>query len=795
MLDYKTIIKYSHKEILVSIFLLIALVLNVVPVRHSIELMVFDSMQCGIAANDEIIQVFYDVGVGISESNSMTLRRFEVTKTDDDNKLHIYKFPLPSKRINSIRIDPGIQPKTWYFHSIVLKSTYLDQTVYSYIWTPQLIFNEFLPSNDIGIFDLHNDRLKIETTGNDAQFFYGDGFVIFSDSMLEAELLIKNLLRSVTFLLLLIWFYLLRKEIYLRLNLLFKQIKKLFEPMPEVSFLFPFWFWLIFFMITSLKFWLVMDNSLNALDYALYDDALYVKLAENLIKGNWLGGYDNLTLVKHPFYSFWIALMFYLGIPLSFSHSFLYVFSCFIFTIAVRPLLRNLPYLILIVYATLLFHPISFPIIGMQRVIREGIYMSLPLLVLSFLIGSLLRKNASIKELIIWNVGFGLSLAAFLLTREEGIILFPSLILLMLVQTYRHVVFTRDKKKIFAVLFIPIMITFIIIGAVASINYYYYDAFIINDRTHRAFSGARDILVSVKPDEMKSYLPVSKETRIKIYQVSPAFAELEPFLDGKLLEVWGNVGPYKGDDISTHFNWALRDAVAMAGYYGSAKSSLNYYKRLTSEIQTACDSGQIDCYNKSPIPFVPTISQEHILPFFDIFTMMVVDVTTLEGISLSISPKSKSSEEGVLYFNDITRGLISPRESDYVKENQNKLTNIKIGILEIILSIYKYYMCLLIIFSIILFLYKIIYSVIKHKFSISLMISVSLLMAAVARIYMLSLASVINFPHWQYSLVYRSSTYPVVGAFSLLVILCFVIEQRSLFYSQVSNKVKNKTKA
>ena len=42
--------------------------------------------------------------------------------------------------------------------------------------------------------------------------------------------------------------------------------------------------------------------------------------------------------------------------------------------------------------------------------------------------------------------------------------------------------------------------------------------------------------------------------------------------------------------------WALRDAVAAAGYYSSGKFPEEYYLRLAQEIDNACSKGRLDCY-------------------------------------------------------------------------------------------------------------------------------------------------------------------------------------------------------
>jgi hypothetical protein len=59
----------------------------------------------------------------------------------------------------------------------------------------------------------------------------------------------------------------------------------------------------IFVAITLIYLWLVATLQIAIHADAAHDDALYAKLALNILRGEWLGGYDSLTLLRGPFYS------------------------------------------------------------------------------------------------------------------------------------------------------------------------------------------------------------------------------------------------------------------------------------------------------------------------------------------------------------------------------------------------------------------------------------------------------------------------------------------------------------
>ena len=61
------------------------------------------------------------------------------------------------------------------------------------------------------------------------------------------------------------------------------------------------------------RVWLVLDRRLIVEGNAGHDAYLFVWQAGHIIEGLWLGEYNYLTLIKGPFLSIWMALVFYLG--------------------------------------------------------------------------------------------------------------------------------------------------------------------------------------------------------------------------------------------------------------------------------------------------------------------------------------------------------------------------------------------------------------------------------------------------------------------------------------------------
>ena len=94
--------------------------------------------------------------------------------------------------------------------------------------------------------------------------------------------------------------------------------------------------------LALVKLWLLSPQEVIARS-APHDDTLFVGLALNILQGEWLGAYNQFTLMKGSGYPLFIALSNLLGLPLILSQELLYLGSCFLFTWGVRCLLYTSP--------------------------------------------------------------------------------------------------------------------------------------------------------------------------------------------------------------------------------------------------------------------------------------------------------------------------------------------------------------------------------------------------------------------------------------------------------------------
>jgi len=416
-------------------------------------------------------------------------------------------------------------------------------------------------------------------------------------------------------------------------------------------------------VMSLFKLWLVSGQTLQALGTYLYDDLLFINHARSLLSGDWLGAYNELTLVKGAFYPIWVATMSMLGAPLLMAQQMFYVVICMVFVVAIRPVLKS-PMALLLVYLVLLFNPMSFTDGVATRVLRDGIYPALTILIMAGATGLLVRIDSPLKSLAIWSVILGVAAAMFSLTREEGIWMVPAIVLVMSMAGWR--IWSKPMRwPRLALCLLPVAVWLTAIGAVSAVNMQYYGTFRTVDIKAPGFLAAYGSLARVKSEERHPTIPVPQDVREKVYKISPAFAELLPYLDeeeglGWKGRDWRLEGRFSywnwGDEsIDIHggrFVWALRDAVALAGHYKSAKDAESFYQRLANEVNTACDNRLLQCGTERAT-VMPVWHDEYNLPLFYTFLRALSFTIGFEGFKpepfLSWGPK-----DSLYQFADIT---------------------------------------------------------------------------------------------------------------------------------------------
>ena len=315
--------------------------------------------------------------------------------------------------------------------------------------------------------------------------------------------------------------------------------------------------------VTLFRLWMTAAQPIAFLPGQEDDDTVFLAHAASIIRGHWLGVYTQNTLVKGAFYSLFVAGVHFTGIPLLLAQQLLYVFACVIFIVAIRKLIPRRA-ILAVSYCVVLFNPGSYTATATARVIRDFTCASFAFLAVSSMVAIYARVGERYTAWKPWAVLLGLSLAATLLTREDSAWVLPLIVVASLLCAVMTFFKLRGKPRVksLAVLVLPFVLVGVCSAVIAGANAYAYGKFVTNEYADANFINAYSALCRIDGGKWMPNVPVTKAARQAAYAVSPAFRELEPYLEGQKMAIFVNA-----DDQETHgtfFTWNLRNAVAEA---------------------------------------------------------------------------------------------------------------------------------------------------------------------------------------------------------------------------------------
>lgn len=419
--------------------------------------------------------------------------------------------------------------------------------------------------------------------------------------------------------------------------------------------------------LVAARIWLTSDILVVAHANAGYDDNLFVDMAREVLDGGWFGSYDKHNLIKGVFYPYFLAVVHALGLPLMAAHQGLYVLACVAFLAAI---LRYLPnrYWGLLVFAVLLFNPVSYTESVVARPIRDSIYPSLALLLIAASARLALAAEAGERPSRPWAWLAGLSLAAFWLIRQEGIWIVPTVAVPLLYAAFvaiRRGDFDRDYRR---VLMIPILVPVAAVLLVSLVNLAAYGVFRMTDMESNAFRDAYGALSRIRVENRAARVPVSREARDKAYSVSPTFATLRAALEGPGLRGFRTTGMANGqiDFGGGHFLWAIREAVFSQVGSKHAGTVDDYFRRIADEVDAACDSGALDCGPRRS-GFMPPWNEGYTQALPGTFLETLRRIVTFHWVTHRIDISS-GTDKNMQLFRRVLIGDFTPTVRDILGE-------------------------------------------------------------------------------------------------------------------------------
>ena len=335
------------------------------------------------------------------------------------------------------------------------------------------------------------------------------------------------------------------------------------------------------------------------------DDALFIRLGNNISEGRWLGGYNNLTLVKGPIFPIFIGWSSFTGVPFNICELSLHFLGSLSFSYVIYRLTGS-KLLFAVLFLSVLLCPGMY--LSKGRILRNSFTASLFLITSSFVITALFLEKHRIKKQI-YSFFSGIFVAGIWLTREESIWIVPGLLVLFGFYILNEKTQSfRNKMTLGLMVVASFSIGFAtVFFSVATLNFMNYGRFVTVEMKDGPMQDAMSALHRVGAVHSVPYVPVPNSAREDIARESPAFRSVVRYFRRDAGPLVCKMLPTScGDIAGGWFIWTFRDAAKRAGAHSSANTAAKFYASVAREVNEACDAGRLRCVAWMP-PLIPPI--------------------------------------------------------------------------------------------------------------------------------------------------------------------------------------------
>ena len=354
-----------------------------------------------------------------------------------------------------------------------------------------------------------------------------------------------------------------------------------------------------------------------------HDDELLVRLAANILQGNWLGNYGSHMLLSKPAgYPMFLAWTHFLPWAPTITVHIILLVGVLLMARELRSMNLSRE-LVLLFVALSTLHPQWYGQ-QMSRIYRDGLLTALTFLGLGlslwlgriiplWLAGKQIRKRV-IFEVTIVSLMTGITLSWSIATKPGW---YPLAIVMLGFSARRIFLISwldwRNWLPRIAVVGISAIIGLTsIVGYVLLMNQHHYGIARLDTFSAGSFPNALNKWASVESDDTRKYIQVDASQRKRVYAISPTAKKLEPYLEIDPGNGWRGApcnSPLKiCDESAAWFAWDLRDATHSAGLDNSAKQFEASFDQILRDITSACHTNKFQCSNRGIAPGVVSLA-------------------------------------------------------------------------------------------------------------------------------------------------------------------------------------------
>ena len=347
-------------------------------------------------------------------------------------------------------------------------------------------------------------------------------------------------------------------------------------------------FIILFIVITLIRFLISFNLSSLYISNLSYDDKLMVNQMTELLGGNYLGVYNDFSLIKGIFFPLVLYICRTIHISYSTMFTTLYILSVIYFIKPFEKLIKSKKVLF-IFYILLLFNPISYSSELFQRLYRNSISIIELLLFLGVTIRIIISEDKT-KRSIINYILLGLITSIMYLTREDNIWTKIILVFIIVYKCLKNNNLKNKNYKVILTSLIPFIVLTINLNIVSMINYKNYKIYTYNEIQDSEFKKTFRKVLQIKDDEKKDKVSIPRTTFFKLVDNVPSFnitkREINQYYK-VLIDDTGEI--YNGNIV-----WYFRQFIFKKNNFKDGEEAEKYFKKMGEEIDQAFEEGRLE---------------------------------------------------------------------------------------------------------------------------------------------------------------------------------------------------------